>query len=309
MKDTIEEMLKPLYVFMTDPMKITFEDDIVMNMKQFVRKNKAVSATQWEILMQFPKVLAKNKDSFGNLLEVINYYIKCGKEDLLTTQQAVMPVIAQMAEIALFTTKPSVLIKNTEGAILIQLMFQLMRGTTVFQPIFSSLLTRVRDRMTSKPQNSMLKKHLLGVYLSAVLQDREAALSYFESQGMTGDLVKELINHKAQMRHPYEQRLFIIGLSELLQSQMLPESLRPLLVTMITELIDMNLKLKEREDKEAYAKQRKQNQKEGDDSDDYSDEDSDDDEDDLLADDMDDDDSDEAVDGDKQIVGDGDLGF
>ena len=58
--------------------------------------------------------------------------------------------------------------------------------------------------MTSKPQNSMLKKHLLGVYLSAVLQDREAALSYFESQGMTGDLVKELINHKAQMRHPYE---------------------------------------------------------------------------------------------------------
>jgi hypothetical protein len=51
MKDTIEEMLKPLYVFMTDPMKITFEDDIVMNMKQFVRKNKAVSATQWEILM------------------------------------------------------------------------------------------------------------------------------------------------------------------------------------------------------------------------------------------------------------------
>ena len=40
---------------------------------------------------------------------------------------------------------------------------------------------------------------------------------------------------------------------------MLPESLRPLLVTMITELIDMNLKLKEREDKEAYAKQKKQN--------------------------------------------------
>jgi len=225
-----------------------------------------------------------------------------------------MPVIAHMAEVALFTNKPSVLIKNTEGAILIQLIFQLMRGTTVFQPIFSSLLTRVRDRMSQKPLNNMLKKHLLGVYLSAVLQNKSAALQYFEAQGMTADLVKEMLNLKTQMRHSYEQRLFIIGLSELLQNDVLPESLRPLLFTLITEMIDMIIKLLNRESNEANEKSKK-NKNHQEESDDFSDDDDDDDDedddddDDQLADDMDDDDeSDEAVDGDKKIRDD-ELGF
>jgi len=39
----IEEMLKQLYIFMIDPNKISFEDDIVLNLKQFIRRNKSVS--------------------------------------------------------------------------------------------------------------------------------------------------------------------------------------------------------------------------------------------------------------------------
>ena len=67
---------------MIDPTKIGFEEDIIMNMKQFVRKNKAVTPTEWDIMMQFPKVLNKWKDSFGNMLEVLNYYLKFGVSDL-----------------------------------------------------------------------------------------------------------------------------------------------------------------------------------------------------------------------------------
>jgi hypothetical protein len=67
---------------MIDPTKIGFEEDILMNMKQFIRKNKAVTATEWDIMMQFPKVLIKWKDSFGNMLEVLNYYLKFGISDL-----------------------------------------------------------------------------------------------------------------------------------------------------------------------------------------------------------------------------------
>jgi|LauGreDrversion4_2_1035121.scaffolds.fasta_scaffold114915_2 hypothetical protein len=67
---------------MIDPTKIGFEEDILMNMKQFIRKNKAVTATEWDIMMQFPKVLNKWKDSFGNMLEVLNYYLKFGISDL-----------------------------------------------------------------------------------------------------------------------------------------------------------------------------------------------------------------------------------
>lgn len=39
----IEEMLKQLYIFMIDPTQISFEDDIVLNLKQFIRRNKSVS--------------------------------------------------------------------------------------------------------------------------------------------------------------------------------------------------------------------------------------------------------------------------
>ena len=67
---------------MIDPTKIGFEEDILMNMKQFIRKNKAVTTTEWDIMMQFPKVLHKWKDSFGNMLEVLNYYLKFGISDL-----------------------------------------------------------------------------------------------------------------------------------------------------------------------------------------------------------------------------------
>ena len=47
-------MLKQLYVFMMDPTKISFEDDIVMNVKQFIRRNKSVSEVQWDIFKTFP---------------------------------------------------------------------------------------------------------------------------------------------------------------------------------------------------------------------------------------------------------------
>ena len=69
-----------------------------------------------------PKVLSKNNDSFGNLLDTINYYMTMGRNQLISTHNLQVQTIAQMAETALFTNKPNVIIKNTEGAILIQLL-------------------------------------------------------------------------------------------------------------------------------------------------------------------------------------------
>ena len=96
-------MLKPLFVYMVDPTKIPFDDDIVMCVKAVIRKTKAVSQTQWDILSQLPKVLAKNKDSLGNLLDVTNHYLQYGTKELASTHSQMMTVVAQMAETALFT--------------------------------------------------------------------------------------------------------------------------------------------------------------------------------------------------------------
>jgi hypothetical protein len=44
---------------------------------------------------------------------------------------------------------------------------------------------------------------------------------------------------KSTLKHQYEQKLFIVGLSELLQSENLPSSVSPLLPGLINEVIDM----------------------------------------------------------------------
>lgn len=65
---------------MTDPEKVEFEDDIVLVLKSFIKKMKGVSPILWTIFPFLAKVFEKNKKSFGNLLDTINYYLLFGKE-------------------------------------------------------------------------------------------------------------------------------------------------------------------------------------------------------------------------------------
>ena len=43
LKDEFEELLKPIYVQMADPTKISFEDDIILMLKTQIRKRKEIS--------------------------------------------------------------------------------------------------------------------------------------------------------------------------------------------------------------------------------------------------------------------------
>lgn len=65
----------------------------------------------------------------------------------------------------------------------------------------------------------MLKKHLLAIFLSAVVYNRAAAFKYLEETQMLIPLLQELINLKGKFKHSYERKLYIIGISELLQNE------------------------------------------------------------------------------------------
>lgn len=92
------------------------------NIKQFIRSRDHVSQIQWDCFQFFPLVLKKNKDSFAGLFETINYILMHGKQDLQGSQRQQLKVLAQMAETALITQTNARFLKNSEGAILIQLM-------------------------------------------------------------------------------------------------------------------------------------------------------------------------------------------
>jgi hypothetical protein len=66
---------------MEDPTKIHFEDDILMILKNFIRKTETVSPTIFEVLPFIEKVFEKNKQCFGDtLLDTLNYYMIYGRD-------------------------------------------------------------------------------------------------------------------------------------------------------------------------------------------------------------------------------------
>ena len=73
---------------------------------------------------------------------------------------------------------------------------------------------------------------------------------------MTASLVEELLKTKSQLKHNYERRLFVVGLSELLKADTLPESLRPLMLGLVQEVIDVMLKIRKTEAKERKRQER-----------------------------------------------------
>ena len=49
-----EELLKPVFRFISEPSKISFEDDILLLIKSLIKKQKKVSPLMWEIFDFIP---------------------------------------------------------------------------------------------------------------------------------------------------------------------------------------------------------------------------------------------------------------
>ena len=79
-----------------------------------------------------------------------------------------LKILVIMANEALFTTEPKVTVHNAEGAILLQLLFQVYQGTTILNEFFEEILGIVLRRMNQEPMDKHLKRHLLGVILTAL---------------------------------------------------------------------------------------------------------------------------------------------
>ena len=112
-----EEAYKPIFEFMVDPSKITFEDDILNILKNFIRKTGNVSDVIYTVLPCLEQVFNKNKKCFGNtLLDTLNYYMIYGKDRLIQDPTAIS-MLTRIAIEAMFSVEPNITIVNAEGAI------------------------------------------------------------------------------------------------------------------------------------------------------------------------------------------------
>lgn len=234
-----------------------------------------------------PKVFEKNKFVFGHLLDTLNYYLIHGRDTIVANRDYVLMLIG-IAKNSLFSTQPTIAVHNSEGAILFQLIFQIMSRSNALDEFIDEILNQVMNRMTTMPMHSYLKRHLLLVFVSAMAYSPNSVLSYLERNQLTEKIFSQIVSTSSGHITAYERKIFILGLSNVLYADQLPQVVVQNLLKLIQEIVKMLNILKQAETKE-LKQQSKKEIKRKDDSDE-EDEDEDDEED---YDDEDDDDEDE----------------
>jgi len=74
----------PIFEFMVEPSKITFEDNILIIIQNFIKRTQNVSDIIFKVLPCMEKVFIKNKLCFGEtLIQTLNLYLVFGRERFL----------------------------------------------------------------------------------------------------------------------------------------------------------------------------------------------------------------------------------
>lgn len=176
--------MKPLFEFITDPSQVEFEDEIVLVIKSFIKRKQQVSEILWQMFPHLPKVFEKNKFVFGQLLDTLNYYLLFGKEQILSNRDH-RHMLIEIAKKSLFSTQPTISVHNSEGAMLLQLIFQILSPSQALDEFMEDILNSVMNRLTTMPMQSYLKRHLLLVFVSAMAYSPALTLSYLERNQLT----------------------------------------------------------------------------------------------------------------------------
>ena len=66
-------------------------------------------------------------------------------------------------------------------------------GTEALNPVFEEILDRVCERMKADFMPIELKKHILGIFLSAFGYNASATLKFLEQRGLTSQLVTAIL--------------------------------------------------------------------------------------------------------------------
>jgi hypothetical protein len=140
--------------------------------------------------------------------------------------------------------------------------------------VFEEILNQVTKRMNSQPMEEHLKRHLLCVFLSAMIYNPNYTLNYCDKNGIIIVLFDEIFSLSNGFTNLYERKVFILGLSSALNANPFPPQLAHYLQNIIEKIIRMLNCLKDQESK-ALKKAGKKEIKDDDDEDSNEEEDDD----------------------------------
>lgn len=261
-----EQVCTPVLALLQHADKITFEDDICIIIKSMIKRSRAVSPTLFEALPFLERIFSKNKECFGSvLLDTLNYYLIYGR-DQLAQNRASLQMFFRMADAAIHTSTDKIAINNSDGALLLQVVLQIFKGSDLLNEFLGAALDRVLERLKSPnaAQSPSLKKHLLQVFLAALYYNPTAALKYMKEKNILKDVLLEIFALKKEFREPFEQKCFVMGMTSILDA-VGPEADCPdevkhpnTLGKLLQEIIDMLTSMQKREEKQAKTTGMKQ---------------------------------------------------
>jgi hypothetical protein len=227
----IETSLIPLFEHMVRPNSIDFDDDIIFCLNSLMKKSKKVSPILSKIFPYLPKFQEKYKGIFGNLLQTLNSYILYSQPEDgssgMFEDPAALNLIVEMANMSLYRKEePIVLGNNMEGAILLQIAFQNLKGDLIKQAI-PSILTNVLTRMSQQPMSKTFQRTLLEVIYSAMLCDVNSTILFLHQANYLLVFFRLAIEGWRDLRLSYERKLFTLAMTNFLFNSDVPEALKP----------------------------------------------------------------------------------
>lgn len=155
-----------------------------------------------------------------------------------------------------------------------QLLFQILAGTealnqSFFEPILECIKKRISQQGTATPVT--LKKHLIGVFMSAMHYNAVATIRFLESRQMTVALLTAMLEIQDKFTNEYERRFYVLGLSKMLLSGQLPATLQPLIAKLIESIVRVLKKLHDQVNKRLTDQSGKNNVLNNEDTDDEED--------------------------------------
>mmetsp|Transcript_13127 Transcript_13127/g.13096 ORF Transcript_13127/g.13096 Transcript_13127/m.13096 type:complete len:210 (-) Transcript_13127:339-968(-) len=88
-------------------------------------------------------------------------------------------------------------------------------------------------------ESENLKTMFLGTFLSAFIYSPEATLKYLESEGIMEGIFEELFTSDSKMFHPYQKKLFLFGLGQMLFSEYMPDFVNENFAKILSKMILM----------------------------------------------------------------------
>jgi hypothetical protein len=248
----LETQFIPLFEYIKAPKEIDFDDDIILFEVSVMRKCQIVTEVGWSIFTQLPFVQDKYDNTFVQLFQILNCYIKYGHSQLSTRPQYLF-MISEMCGKCLFAVYKNKINEatNSEAALIYHQMLYTFKGQ--LNELLPSILAFAILKLTTVVKNDFFKARLLGVILAGFAYDSNQTLSILNtSQTSDGQtyfdyIFSEITKNSNIFKQSYDKKVAISGLSSFFGNPSLTEYL-PRVFELMIEILGNSWNLSFRPD-------------------------------------------------------------